>query len=159
MKKSLLSVCLVLVLALALVAQVPAPAKPKPAPAQPAAAQQAQPPKPEDMLKNLVIVDKVVPPPDRMKAGFEAITAKDSLNFLGYLSSDLLEGRETATRGHQLATGYASSLFAMWKILPAGDTPAPRMPSMMGPGTAPAPAPQRSYLQEFALRDTLDDRP
>lgn len=155
MKKSFLSALLVLAVALSLFAQTPAKPQPKPQTAPPAQGQ-TQPPKPEDILKNLVTVDKTVPPPDRMKPGFESITAKDSLTLLGYLSSDLMEGRETATRGYELAADYAASLFSLWKIQAGGDKPqAGRMP-FMGPDEALKPAPQRSYLQEFALRETLE---
>lgn len=157
MKKATLSVCLVLALSLALFAQTPAaPQQKKPAPAQPAQAQQSQPTKPEDVLKNLVTVEKTVPPPDKAKTGFESIMAKDSLTLLGYLSSDLMEGRETATRGYQLAADYAASLLALWKVKAAGDMPATGRTSPYGPSAAQAPTPQRSYLQEFALRDTLE---
>ncbi len=155
MKKSFLSVLLVLAVALSLFAQTPAKPQPKPQTAPPAQGQ-AQPPKPEDILKNLVTVDKTVPPPDRMKPGFESITAKDSLTLLGYLSSDLMEGRETATRGYELAADYAASLFSLWKIKAGGDMPSvPRM-SFMEPAAALQPPPQRSYLQEFALKETLE---
>jgi hypothetical protein len=153
MKRVILPVCLIVALALAVFAQTPAKPQPKTPPAQ---AQQAQPPKPEDVLKNLVMVDKTVPPPDKAKTGFESITAKDSLTLLGYLSSDLMEGRETATRGYQLAADYAASLLALWKVKPAGDMPAMGRISGFGPGAPQAPPPQRSYLQEFALRDTLE---
>jgi hypothetical protein len=153
MKKATLSVCLVLALSLALFAQTPAKPQPKTPPAQ---AQQAQPTKPEDVLKNLVVVEKTVPPPDRMKAGFESITAKDSIGMLTYLSSDLMEGRETATRGYQLAADYAASLLALWKLKPAGDMPSTGRMSPYGPGAAQTPPPQRGYFQEFALRDTLE---
>jgi hypothetical protein len=100
MKKVALSVLLVVFLAFALGAQTPA--------------QQPQPPKPEDIQKKLVLVDKPQTAPDKMKVGFETITAKDSIALLTYLASDLMEGRETATRGYQLASEYAASLFALW---------------------------------------------
>ena len=40
-----------------------------------------------------------------------------------YIASDLMEGRETATRGYALAAEYAASLFKLWGIKPAGDMP------------------------------------
>jgi hypothetical protein len=152
MKKTLVAVCLVLAVSLALYAQVPAKPEAKPKPAQ---AQQAQPPKPEDMLKNLVLVDKTVPPADKAKAGFESITAKDSLDLLTYLSSDLMEGRETGTRGYQMAADYAASLLALWKVLPGGDTPVPAFNRRLG-GPAPAAPPERTYLQNFVLKESKD---
>jgi hypothetical protein len=110
MKKYVLSALLVFFLALALGAQTSPPS-------------QAQEPKPEEILKNLVLVEKPQVVPDKMKMGFESITAKDSLAMLSYVSSDLLEGRETATRGYELAAEYASSLFSLWNLKPAGDMP------------------------------------
>ncbi len=154
MKKTLVAVCLVLAVSVALFAQTPAKPEPK---AKPAAAQQQAQPKPEDPLKNLVMVDKPVPPPDKAKAGFESITAKDSITLLTYLSSDLMEGRETGTRGYQLAAEYAASLMALWKVQPGGDKPAPAFnPRSAGPGSPAAPPAPRSYLQTFSLKESRD---
>ena len=138
MKKALSSILLVLFTAFAL------------------GAQQAQPPKPEDVLKNMVLVDKTEPVPDKMKPGFESITARDSIALLTYISSDLMEGRETATRGIQLAAEYAASLFKLWRVQAAGDLPVvPRSMAAMFGGTPPAP-PVKGYLQEFAMKDLTD---
>ncbi|HEX2694791.1 MAG TPA: M20/M25/M40 family metallo-hydrolase [Acidobacteriota bacterium] len=138
MKKILSSVLLILVMVFAL------------------GAQQAPAPKPEDVLKNMVLVDKIEPVPDKMKSGFESITARDSLAMLAYLSSDLLEGRETATRGIQLAAEYAASLFKLWRVQAAGDLPVvPRSMSAMLGGTPPAP-PVKGYLQEFVMKEISD---
>ncbi len=123
--------------------------------------QQPQPPKPEDVQKNLVLVEKPQTVPDTIKTGFETITAKDALAMLTYLSSDLMEGRETATRGYQLASEYAASLFALWKLKPAGDTPGMggmfRM-GVFGGGrrSQPQAAPEKGYLQEMALKEVTD---
>src|SRR5512137_2474397 len=68
----------------------------------------------EDVQKALSLVDKPQPAPDKFKAGLEAITAKDSMAMLTYIASDLLEGRETGTRGYALAAEYAASLFKLW---------------------------------------------
>ena len=57
----------------------------------------------EDVQKLLSLVDKAQPAPDKFKPGLEAITAKESVAMLTYIASDLLEGRETATRGYALA--------------------------------------------------------
>ncbi len=121
-------------------------------------AQAPQQPRPEDILKNLCLVEKPQAPPERIKTGFESITAKDSITMLTYISSDLMEGRETATRGFQLAAEYASSLLSLWKLKPAGDTPG--MGRMMfrgrGPQGGPTTPPEKSYLQEVVLRETSD---
>jgi len=112
----------------------------------------------EDVQKALSLVDKPQPAPDKYKAGLEAITAKDSIAMLTYIASDLLEGRETATRGYALAAEYAASLFKMWGVKPAGDMPMMQMGFRMGGGRGQAPqAPrERTYFQEFALKETTD---
>jgi len=144
MKKNVLAVVLVFAAIIGLRAQGPPP--------------QTQ-MKVEDVQKALSLVDKPQPAPDKFKAGLEAITAKDSIAMLTYIASDLLEGRETATRGYTLAAEYAASLFKMWGVKPAGD-----MPMMggfrMGGGRSQAPqAPrERTYFQEFAMRETTDSK-
>jgi len=142
MKKPALAVLLVAFLAFSLSAQAP---------------QQQPQPKPEDLAKNLILVEKAQSAPDSMKAGFEAITAKTSIAMLSYLASDLLEGRETGTRGYQLAADYAASLFALWKLKPAGDLP-PRAfgRRMMAPAPQSANPPEKTYLQDFALQETIE---
>jgi hypothetical protein len=142
MKKHFLAVVLVLVSLVALQAQGPP--------------QQQM--KPEDVQKALCLVDKPVPAPDKYKAGLEAITADDSVAMLAYISSDLLEGRETATRGYSLAAEYAASLLKLWGIKPAGDMPMRMGGFRMGGGRGQAPqAPrERTYYQDFALRETTD---
>jgi hypothetical protein len=141
MRKPLLSGLLVLALVFALSARAPL---------------QAQASKPEDVLKNLVLVEKVAPPQENVKPGFETITAKDLKVLLTCLSSDLLEGRETATRGHDLAAEYAASLFALWKLKPAGDAPAlDRRAMFRAEGGARLPT-EKSFLQEFILKEILE---
>jgi hypothetical protein len=111
----------------------------------------------EDVQKALCLVDKTQPAPDKFKAGLEAITAKDTLAMLTYISSDLMEGRETGTRGYAQAAEYAASLLKMWGVKPAGD-----MPMMMGfrmggsRDQAPQPPRERTYFQDFALKETSD---
>jgi len=144
MKKSALSILVVFCLVFGLSAQAPP--------------QQSQQQKPEDIQKNLVLVEKTQAVPDRMKAGFESITAKDSITLLTYIASDLMEGRETTTRGYQLAAEYAASLLALWKLKAGGDQPI--MGRMMmgmdfGPDQ-PRQAPERSFLQEFAMKEITD---
>jgi hypothetical protein len=145
MKKNLFAVVLVFALLIGLRAQGPP--------------QQSQ-MKPEDVQKALSLVDKPQPAPDKFKAGLEAITAKDSIAMLTYIASDLLEGRETATRGYALAAEYAASLFKMWGVKPAGDMPMMGGSFRMGGGRSAAPqAPrERTYFQEFAMRETSDSQ-
>jgi hypothetical protein len=143
MRKKLFPVVLVFALIIGLRAQGPPP--------------QSQ-MKPEDVQKALSLVDKPVPAPDKFKAGLEAITAKDSIAMLTYIASDLLEGRETATRGYALAAEYAASLFKLWGVKPAGDMPMMGGFRMGGGGRAQAPSapPEKTYFQEFAMRETAD---
>jgi len=146
MKKTAACFALCLCLTIALAARAP---------------QQAPQPKPEDVLKNLVLVENIQPVPEKMKAGFEAITGKDSVTLLSYISSDLLEGRETATRGFELAAEYAASLFSLWKLKPAGDAPGipagRRALAAFGPGGSQGMSPQeKTFLQGLALKETLD---
>lgn len=120
-------------------------------------AQAPQQPRPEDIQKNLYLVEKSQAVPEKMKVGLESISAKDSLIMLSYLSSDLLEGRETATRGYQLAAEFVASLFSLWRLKPAGDAPAMgRMPMMMGPEERQMAPQEKSYMQEFALKEISD---
>lgn len=111
----------------------------------------------EDVQKALCLIDKPQPAPDKFKAGLEAITAKDTLAMLTYISSDLMEGRETGTRGYAQAAEYAASLFKMWGVKPAGDMPS-RGGFRMGGGRGEAPqAPQeKTYFQEFAMKEISD---
>ncbi|HSA97132.1 MAG TPA: M28 family peptidase, partial [Acidobacteriota bacterium] len=146
MKKHLFAVVLVFVLLIGLRAQGPPP---------------QQPMKLEDVQKALSLVDKAQPAPDKFKPGLEAITARDTLAMLSYIASDLLEGRETATRGYALAAEYAASLFKMWGVKPAGDMPMAMGGFRMGGGgraQAPQAPRERTYFQEFAMKETSDSQ-
>jgi hypothetical protein len=142
MKKNLFSVVLVFALIVGLRAQAPP--------------QQQM--KLEDVQKALCLVEKPQPAPDKFKAGLEAITAKDTLAMLSYISSDLMEGRDTASRGYAQAAEYAASLLKMWGVKPAGDMPMMDMGFRMGRGQAPQAPRQRSYFQEFTMKETSDSR-
>ena len=110
--------------------------------------------KAEDVEKNLVLVDKPQSAPEEMKVGLETITEDSALGMLAFMSSDLLEGRDTATRGYMLAAEYVASLFKMWGIEPAGDMPQRSFRFFRsGP---PPPAPKRTYFQNIAFRETTD---
>ena len=143
MRKNVLAVVLVFAALISLRAQAP---------------QQSQ-MKLEDVQKALSLVDKPQPAPDKYKAGLAAITAKDSLAMLTFIASDLMEGRETATHGYALAAEYAASLLKMWGVKPAGDMPM-RGGFRMGGGRSAAPAapPERTYFQEFALKEVTDSQ-
>ncbi len=116
---------------------------------------QGPPLKLEDVQKALCLVEKPGTVPDKYKIGFEAITPKETMAMLSYLSSDWMEGRETGTSGYAQAADYAASLFKMWGLKPAGDfPPAPR--SSRRPGATPPPAPERSYFQNIAFKEISD---
>ncbi len=55
------------------------------------------------------------------KAGFESIKKGDLKAQLKFIASDYTEGRETTSRGYDLAAKYAESLFTMWGVSPGGD--------------------------------------
>ena len=141
MKKSALLVLIVTFATLGVSAQVPAPAA-----------------KPDDGAKNLALVEKTVPVPETFKTGFDTISAKDSLAMLTFIASDLLEGRETGTRGFQAAAEYAASLFGLSKLKPIGDMPARSfgMMQMLGVSQAPPKPLENTYLQEFPLVETVE---
>ncbi|MBN2266583.1 MAG: M20/M25/M40 family metallo-hydrolase [Candidatus Aminicenantes bacterium] len=112
----------------------------------------------EDVEKALCLVDKPQPAPDKFKPGLEAINAEDTLAMLTYISSDLMEGRDTGSRGYAHAAEYAASLFKMWGVKPAGDMP-PMSFGMRRSRTAAPPAPrERTYFQEFTMKETSDAR-
>jgi len=143
-KKNLFAVVLVFALLVGLRAQGPP---------------QQQQMKLEDVQKALSLVDKPQPAPDKFKPGLEAITAKETLAMLTYVASDLLEGRETATRGYALAAEYAASLLKMWGVKPAGDMPVMGGGRMGAPrGQAPQAPRERTYFQEFAMKETSDSQ-
>jgi len=121
-------------------------------------AAQTPPAKAEDPIKNLVRVEKPEAPPEPLAPGFKAISAQDSLAMLSFLASDLLEGRETGTRGFQLAAEYAASLLRLWRITPLGDVP-PRSLSLaqfLGGQTSPPRPAEKSFFQEFAIQEVTE---
>jgi len=110
----------------------------------------------EDVLKNFSLVDKTIPVPAEMKTGFDSITTRDAAAYLDFLSSDLLEGRDTASRGYQIASEYVASMFAKWGLKAAGDMTLPkrRSFSFSGPKTIKSNQ-KRTYFQNFALKETI----
>ena len=110
----------------------------------------------EQVQRALNLVEKPKPAPDNVKKGLEAITAAESTAMLSYIASDWMKGRDTGDEGFAMAADYVVSLFKMWGIKPGGDQPAARGRMRRMPGGTPAPPPERSYFQEFALRQTSD---
>jgi hypothetical protein len=123
-----------------------------------------------EILKNLQFVEKPETIPSRLQSGFNNITAREMMTLLAFLSSDNLEGRETGTRGYDTAAEYALSLFSLWGLEPGGDAPkvvtgqlrqmaaeAPRGDAAQSVGpAAPAAKSERSYLQEFELKEAVE---
>ena len=52
--------------------------------------------------------------------GLSGITEERTRNIVGYLASDMLEGRDAGTRGGNLAAEYIVSMFREWGIAPFG---------------------------------------
>ena len=109
----------------------------------------------EEVQRALSLVEKPKPAPDNVKIGLDTISATDTLAMLSYISSDWMKGRDTGDDGFLIAADYVVSLFKMWGIKPGGDQPTASFMRRSQGGT-PATPPERSYLQEFALRITSD---
>ena len=109
----------------------------------------------EEVQRALSLVEKPRPAPDNVRPGFEAISATDTLAMLSYIASDWMKGRDTGDDGFAMAADYVVSLFKMWGIKPGGDQPPASFNfRRMTEGRTPPAPPERSYLQEFALRTT-----
>ena len=91
-------------------------------------------------LTNFSIIDTVEPVPVQLKTGFDSINSKDADAYLRFLASDLLEGRETASKGLAIADEYVVSMLRAWGIHPAGD--------LQGQ--------QRSYYQQVEIKQIKD---
>lgn len=119
--------------------------------------QQEQAEEKPDPMRNFSLVDETQPVAEKVKMGFDSITGKDAVTYLKFISDDLIEGRETASAGYDIAALYAASMFELWGIKPAGDMERPRMDfrrMMTGGGQAPAQA-TRSYFQNISFVETL----
>ncbi len=109
-----------------------------------------------DAMKNFSIVTEPQPAPENVKVGFESITGKDAVTYLEFISSDLMEGRDTASRGYDVAAQYAASMFKLWGIKPAGDIIRPRFDfRRMRQGERPTSGAKPSYFQNIAMIETL----
>lgn len=116
--------------------------------------------KKQDESKDFCFVEKVEPVPEKMKAGFESISAKDAEAYLRFLASDSLEGRSTASKMYNIAAEFAATLFRLWGVEPAGD---PRQQARPGFFTREEPEKkkskeERSYFQEVRLKEVLEGR-
>lgn len=111
-----------------------------------------------DPLKNFSLVDETVPVPENVKVGFSSITGSDAVAYLKFISDDLLDGRDTATKGYSIAALYAASLFEKWGVKPLGD-PESRATGgrmmMMPPPSAASTNAKKTYFQHIPFREIL----
>ena len=114
----------------------------------------------ETWRAHLSKVDQVGSVPEAWKSGYESITDLQAQALLGFLASDLLEGRETAQRGMGVATEYAASLLASWGLKPAGDPQQVRYRSMFDAMAARRhqKPEEKTFFQAVPLRETLGTR-
>ena len=110
-----------------------------------------------DPLANFSFVDEIKPVPEKMKEGFDSITDEDAVNYLQFLSSDLLEGRDTASHGYDIAALYAATMFELWGIKPAGDMIRPPRRSMFDRLKGGGPKSKKGYFQNIAMREYLSN--
>src|SRR3954447_1514629 len=61
------------------------------------------------------------PPPPEVAAARDAIRPHALASHIRFLADDLLEGRETGSRGFELAARYVAAQFATFDLQPAGD--------------------------------------
>jgi len=109
-----------------------------------------------DPMKNFSIVTETKPVQEKVKVGFESITGKDAVTYLKFISSDLLEGRETASEGYEIAAHYAATMFELWGIKPAGDPVRSRMSMRRMFQRPQAPSkPKKGYFQNITFKETL----
>ena len=108
-----------------------------------------------DPMKDFSLVDETQPVAEKVKVGFQSITAKDAVTYLKFISDDLLEGRDTASDGYDIAALYAATMFELWGIKPAGDMERPSMDyRRMMRGEQPAQS-KRSYFQNIVFQEIL----
>ncbi len=110
--------------------------------------------KKEDPWKNFFLVDEIKPAPEAARIGFESITSQDAVTHLKFLACDLLQGRETASAGYDIAARYFATMFELLDLEPAGDAPrtAPRGDIVSPRGLK---RPRRSYFQNIAFKEIL----
>lgn len=118
------------------------------------AVQQKSEEKKPDPMENFSIVEKIQPVPEKIKCGFDSITGKDAVTYLKFIASDYLQGRDTASLGHDIAAEYVATMFSLWDVKPAGDLSRPLMRRSFGQQQTPK-KPERSYFQEIAFKEIL----
>jgi hypothetical protein len=108
--------------------------------------------------KDLYFAEKAEPVPEKMKKGFDSIAAGDAENYLKFLGSDLLEGRDTGTNAYDIAAEFAAVLFRMWEIKPAGDFPPRKRQSIFDTQKKQdrEEKKERTYFQEVIMKEFLE---
>ena len=59
--------------------------------------------------------------PERARVKFAQVNVEDMREWLGYLASDELQGRQTFTEGYGLAASYVAGLLKQWGVKPLGE--------------------------------------
>jgi hypothetical protein len=108
--------------------------------------------------KDMYFMEKAEPVPGNVKKGFESITAKDAETYLRFLSSDLLEGRDTGTGMYDIAAGFAAALFRLWEIKPAGDYPPGKRRRFYDTTPKKKKKKERTYFQEIIMKEILESK-
>lgn len=111
----------------------------------------------KEALRNFSVIEEVHPVPENLKAGFESITGKDVEAYVKFLASDLLEGRDTASRGYDIASEFVAAMFSLWGIQPAGDFPvkSERFDFFSFESNKGGKKKVRSYFQEIEMREVM----
>lgn len=128
------------------------PAAASPSAGKPAAAQASdkKAPEPGDTL---IIGEAPATVPERVRQGFASISEKAAGVFIGFLSSDAIEGRVTASNGYDAAAEFVAAQLELAGVTPAGDAAAaPAGPPAGGPTPPEKP---RSYFQEIPIREII----
>ncbi len=70
------------------------------------------------LLGIMLFVYKTTNGNNALECGYRSITSKQAENYVGFLSDDLLQGRDAGTHGGQVAALYIISLLKEWNIKP-----------------------------------------
>ncbi|MCK4837131.1 MAG: M20/M25/M40 family metallo-hydrolase, partial [Candidatus Aminicenantes bacterium] len=111
----------------------------------------------QDIWKDFSIIKKTIPVPENIKTGFDSIKKNEAAAYLKFLSSDLLEGRDTATRSFDIASDFVATMFSLWSIKPAGDFSS-RSQHLHFTGMEERKNPDRSYFQEVDMKEVIKTR-
>jgi hypothetical protein len=110
---------------------------------------------PEFNPEDFSVVETLKDPSPQIKAGLETITKNDCKSLLTFLSADVLEGRQVASRGYDIATEFAAALFAKAGAKPAGDLPRKTGRRSYMPDPKKKGKKVRSYFQDFPMKEIL----